>query len=268
MAHFGQAGVSPDGTVGYATVTVHGQGVRRRQHRPPDHVAEPGQGAERQGRPHGRGQRHLLATCRVSRRPRRASASAWHWSSCSSRSVRSSGPSCRSCPLPSRSRSRPASRCRSSPASSRRDVRPVPGLDDRARRRHRLLAVRDQPLSRGDHPRPRSAGRRPGVGAHVGPGGPVRRRDGDHRAARPVRHADHVLQRHRGRVRRHRLHGDGRRAAAAALRCCPCWARWAFVGRMAWVTDEEAIPKRAAHRHAARGRPVPALGRLGHLPSR
>ena len=40
---------------------------------------------------------------------------------------------------------------------------------------------------------------------------------------------------------------------------------WAFVGRMAWITDGEAIPKRRDRRVAHRGRVLP-LPRLAHLP--
>ncbi len=91
--------------------------------------------------------------------------------------------------------------------------------------------------------------------------------NGDHRPARPVRHADHVLQRHRGLGRRHRPHGDGRGAAAPA--CRAVHPRHLGVRRPDGLDHRSGGDPQAASdgrvARAGQGLPVP---RLDHRPSR
>ncbi len=117
MAHFGQAGISPDGTVAYATAVFEGATFDDLDDR---------RSSMRSSR-----SRHRTAktACRseptvcsrssgASRRRRRASAWRSPWSSCCSRSVHWRARSCRSCPRWFRYRSPPVSSCHWSQRSS------------------------------------------------------------------------------------------------------------------------------------------------------
>ncbi len=195
---------------------LRGRDLRRPRQRAHSRLARAHRGAERSGRPAGRRQRRLRV--RLGRGAvvgeHRCRGRARHPAlrlRCAGR-----GPAAdrlRGRVRRDQHRFRPAAGRR---PARRRPVRADPGVDDRSRCRHRLLAVRHQPLSRSDHPRTRAARGGAGVRPHVRTRGAVRRSHGDHRAARPVRDADQLLQRHRGRVRSHRVHGDGR------ARCCSC----------------------------------------------
>ena len=83
----------------------------------------------------------------------------------------------------------------------RRHLRAHPGRDDRPGRRHRLLAVRDQPVPAGARGRSGATRGGPGVGSDRRSLRAVRRRHRDHRPERPVRDRLRVLQRP-GRRRR------------------------------------------------------------------
>ena len=79
QAHFGQSGVSPDGSVAYATVTFKGKEFGDLDTDSGHERAEPRQGAGRRERPPGRRQRTSSARSAARRRPRRASASPSRW---------------------------------------------------------------------------------------------------------------------------------------------------------------------------------------------
>ncbi len=163
----GQSGVSPDEHGRVRDRDVRGRVVRRPRHRRRRCRARPDQGAERRGRPAGRGQR------RVRVRRRRAAVLGGH-----RRHRRAGDPAVRVRLDPGRvpahrlgaAVGRADDRVRAAARGAllrRGHVRPDPRVDDRPRGRHRLLAVRHQQVPRGAHPRPGAAGRRPGVRADL-----------------------------------------------------------------------------------------------------
>ena len=149
----------------------------------------------------------------------------------------------------------PDARPRRGQLPRRRDVRADARRHDRPRRRHRLRAVRHEPLPAGTAARPGAEGRGDGVRQDRGPRRPVRRQHRHHRPARPVRARHQLLQRPRRRRSRDRAHGHAVGAVDAACAAEPARHQGP---RLATAVGQEAGRPQGPPGGYARGRTTAA----------